>query len=161
MAKIFGYEGLYSIDEHGNVLNDKTGKQLKQFTDSKRGYMKIKLYKNSVPTTFFIHRLVAIVFVDGDTSLTVNHIDGNKLNNHVSNLEFISNADNLKHSFASGLRPKENMGNKKGKVFAFCDDTRTRLFKLIDDGASIRSVAIANNVGIKTLQYQYKNRRVA
>ena len=161
MAKILMYEGLYSIDEYGNVSNDRTGRVLKQFSDGKRGYMKVKLYKGSVATTFFVHRLVAIAFVDGDTSLTVNHIDGNKLNNHFSNLEFISNADNLRHSFANGLHSEKNMGNKKGKVFAFCEDTRARLFKLIDEGASIRSVAIANNVGIKTLQYQYKNRRVA
>ena len=52
---------------------------------------------------FNVHRLVAICFVEGDVSLTVNHIDGNKLNNVYTNLEFISAKDNIKHAWDNNL----------------------------------------------------------
>ena len=92
----------YSVSEWGEVFGLR-GK-LKPSSD-KRGYMKVWLY-NSEGKRFekYIHRLVAECFVDGDNSLTVNHIDGDKNNNHKSNLEWLSNADNLRHSFDTGLR---------------------------------------------------------
>ena len=99
--KIKGFER-YSVSECGEVFGIR-GK-LKPCFD-KRGYKRVWLY-DSEGKRFekYIHRLVAECFVDGDKSLTVNHKDGNKVNNHKSNLEWISNADNLRHSFAEGLR---------------------------------------------------------
>ena len=54
------------------------------------------------------HRLVAKAFLPMPTGLVrpqVNHIDGNKLNNHLSNLEWLSQADNIRHAFSTGLMP--------------------------------------------------------
>jgi len=58
----------------------------------------------------YVHRLVAKAFVEGDQTLTVNHIDGNKLNNNYTNLEWISNEDNLKHAWETGLQDSRNKG---------------------------------------------------
>jgi len=53
-----------------------------------------------------VHRLVAMAWVAGDHSLSVNHKDGNKLNNHASNLEWVSLADNTRHQHETGLSNK-------------------------------------------------------
>ena len=67
------------------------------------GYLKTSLWRNNVGRTHLVHRLVAIAFVDGDTELTVNHIDGNKQNNTPDNLEWITKADNTRHQHRTGL----------------------------------------------------------
>ncbi len=92
----------YSVSEWGEVFGPRG--RLKACKD-KRGYHRVWLYdSNGKRFEKYVHRLVAECFVDGDKGLTVNHIDGNKNNNHKSNLEWMSNADNLKHSFEAGLR---------------------------------------------------------
>ena len=70
----------------------------------KYGYEIVTLHVNSEAFTRKIHRLVAIAFIDNPEELpTVNHIDGDKLNNTVENLEWLTVADNHKHGFATGL----------------------------------------------------------
>lgn len=49
-----------------------------------------------------VHRLVMTTF-KGDSKLDINHVDGNKFNNHISNLEYITHSDNLKHAFKTGI----------------------------------------------------------
>lgn len=65
-----------------------------------KGYYRVGLrdLETHKKKMFGVHRLVAICFVEGDITLTVNHIDGNKLNNIYTNLEFISATDNIKHA---------------------------------------------------------------
>ena len=104
---IDGYEGVYQISNTGEVRRIKKIKgarvgRVKKKTISK-GYYITSLWNNNVGRCYFIHRLVAIAFVEGDHSLSVNHIDGNKLNNTPENLEFITLAENTKHQHASGL----------------------------------------------------------
>ena len=71
----------------------------------KTGY-RVDLWKEGKSKTFLIARLVAFTFQEqdiNDLSLTVNHIDGNRLNNNVSNLEIISLKENIQHGFRTGL----------------------------------------------------------
>lgn len=72
---------------------------------NKKGYKQVTLYdKNRKPKTMRIHRLVALHFITNSDNLSqVNHIDGNKLNNNISNLEWISNYDNIQHAIKTGL----------------------------------------------------------
>ena len=79
----------YLVSDNGNLQNIKTG-VLRIPTLNKYGYLKFNLYENNVCYTKSIHRLVAEAFVDNpdpDTKTKVNHIDGNKTNNHYTNLE--------------------------------------------------------------------------
>ena len=96
MQEIFGYKN-YSIDEFGKVVNSK-GVELKQML-TRRGYLYLTLYDGcGVGKQFRIHRLVAnnfIPVVEGKPH--VNHMDGNKLNNHVSNLEWCTMRENIAH----------------------------------------------------------------
>lgn len=70
-----------------------------------KGYA-VDLWKDGKPKTLLVARLVAFTFYEKDINdhkLTVNHIDGNRLNNNLNNLELISLADNIRHGFETGL----------------------------------------------------------
>ena len=100
--KIDGFEN-YSIDEFGVVKNLKTGRTLKPHLHS-RGYFDIGLpCKDGKCKKFLIHRLVAKTFLPFyNENLQINHIDNNRQNNHISNLECISGIENIQKSFNRG-----------------------------------------------------------
>lgn len=78
-------------------------KILKAQLDQK-GYRRVRVTINRVKSTFKVHRLVAQCFLENPEQLPqVNHKDGNKQNNNVTNLEWISNIDNAHHAIANGL----------------------------------------------------------
>lgn len=83
-------------------------------TISRYGYKRIKLYSSpGIYKTKFIHVLVAENFIPNiHAKLCVNHKDGNKLNNHYSNLEWCSHSENTKHSYDLGLQKKTRVLNK-------------------------------------------------
>ena len=94
----------YEVSSNGRVRNVKTNRIMKTFTNS-RGYEQVCLRKNKEQTTKKVHRLVADSFYDGDhEGYDVNHIDGNKSNNHISNLEFCTRKENINHAFQTGLK---------------------------------------------------------
>lgn len=100
---IKGYEGYYQVSSEGNVRNAITGQILKGDTNS-IGYRRVWLYK-PVKKRMFVHRLVALAFCEGqDEGKVVNHKDGNKTNNHASNLEWVTHSENDLHAFRLGLR---------------------------------------------------------
>ena len=95
-----GFEGLYQVSDCGQVKSCSRSdtfkeKILKPILDA-YGYHLVNLYKEGKQKTFKVHRLVALVFLEGNNSLTVNHIDECKTNNHVSNLEYLSSGDNTR-----------------------------------------------------------------
>lgn len=91
------FEGLYSINEYGQVLSLRKNRLLRPAID-KYGYLKVTLFKDGVPHYRTIHRLVAITYIDKPIGKDcVNHIDENKLNNHISNLEWVTIKENDNH----------------------------------------------------------------
>lgn len=99
--EIKNWEGYYSVNEFGEVRNDITNKLLVGDKNS-AGYYRVCLYnKNHKPSKqrFFRHRLVAMHFIDNPLDLPeVNHIDGDKANNTLKNLEWIDRKTNELHS---------------------------------------------------------------
>ena len=100
-----GYEGRYMVSNKGNVLslkyhNSNTEKQLVKNRNN-TGYLNVSLCKDGVIDFIGVHRLVALHFIPNDNpevKTQVNHIDTNRENNCVENLEWISPSDNLKQS---------------------------------------------------------------
>lgn len=108
---IKGYEGKYQVSNFGNVRslmyhNTKGIKRislLKPATDGK-GYLRCALSKNNILTTFKVHRLVAQAFIPNPNNYPqINHIDGNKKNNKVDNLEWCTNSINQIHAYSTNL----------------------------------------------------------
>ena len=86
----------YLISEQGEIKNIKTNKILKGTI--RNGYQMIKLTINQIKKDYLVHRLVAITFLENPLNLPqVNHKDKNKLNNSVSNLEWVSIQENMQH----------------------------------------------------------------
>lgn len=92
--KIEGYDN-YSVSDTGLVKNTRTGRIL-TFTKDKDGYLYAGLPKNGKVQKFRVHRLVAQAFIPNPNCLaTVDHINGDKRDNQVSNLQWLSDRENL------------------------------------------------------------------
>jgi len=88
----------YLVNECGEVVSIHTGKVKKQQTDPK-GYKRVQLLINKEQFSVLVHRMVGIAFLGEppDDKNTINHKDGNKANNHYSNLEWCSYKENEHH----------------------------------------------------------------
>lgn len=105
--KIGGTCGLLEVSDKGRVRSlMRDGRILKAQPD-KKGYMRISATVKRQKRTLKVHREVAKSFVPNPNDLPqVNHIDGNKKNNDASNLEWVSNEENVKHAVKTGLWEK-------------------------------------------------------
>lgn len=110
---VVGYEGLYEVSNYGNVYSMRTKKILKPAKDN-LGYLQVSLHKNGHGKNWRVHRLVAIAFIPNpENKETVNHIDEDKTNNHIYNLEWMSRGDNIRYSARNKV--KKNVGKGRSK----------------------------------------------
>jgi hypothetical protein len=108
---VVGYEGLYEVSDHGAIRslsrvserNSRWGRYERTITGktmalmtSPNGYQQIALYNDGKMKRFNVHRVVMAAFV-GPNALPINHIDGDKLNNVLSNLEYCTHKENTHH----------------------------------------------------------------
>lgn len=141
---VVGYEGIYEVSNLGQIRTcaDKVTytkrhgtrhwKQriLKQKGNYKLG-KRVTLWKDGKAKYFLVHRLEAIAFLGNppNEKSTVNHIDGNRFNNSITNLEWISREENIKHGFRNGLYPTRKItiltpqGETK-EFFSLCECSR-------------------------------------
>lgn len=163
MKDIPGYEGRYQIDESGNVyslsrdvvcskgiLRKRKLLKLRQHKNHK-GYQMVSLYdSNQLKKGYSVHRLVAITYIPNVEILAqINHKDGDKQNNHVSNLEWISNTDNIRHSFKF-LGRKAPTGSVNGMARSVID-LRTGIYY-----GTFKEAAQARDVNVSTLRNYIK-----
>jgi len=125
------YEGIYEVSNYGNVRScertytRKDGaivkKRLRQrsLVVDNLGYVKVELHYHK-RECFKVHRLVLLTFV-GNKNLPINHIDGNKKNNRLDNLEYCTYGHNLQHCHDNDLRPKTHYNkiicNETNEIF--------------------------------------------
>ena len=112
---IKGYEGIYQVSNLGRVKSlarvvvKAYGKEhnlkerIKKSNLNHLGYEILRLHKDAVGKTYAVHRLVAEAFLNKENGLEVNHIDGVKTNNKVSNLEYCTRSQNVQHAYDNGL----------------------------------------------------------
>ena len=103
-SKLYGFPD-YAISTSGRLLSYKRGdwRELHPYVSNK-GYKYVNLRRNGQTERYYVHRLVADTFIPNpENKRAVNHIDGDKLNNDVSNLEWVTYQENSKHAYAHGL----------------------------------------------------------
>ena len=130
---IEGYEGIYQVSSKGRikskqreVKNGENTIKIKkesircvQVNKRRNGYCEISLHKDGKEKRYKVHRLVAQAFIPNELNKSeVNHKDGNKENNCVENLEWVTSKENSKHAWDTGLA---NANHKKVKVI--CKET--------------------------------------
>ena len=123
---IKGYEGLYQVSNLGRVKSLKFGKEriLKTGVD-RYGYISVNLYKNNKRKLCKVHRLVAEAFIPNlENKPEVNHLDEDKTNNMVSNLEWCTRNENVNH------------GTRNKRI--------SKKLKVISKGTKIKAIDIAN-----------------
>ena len=150
---IEGYEGLYQISNLGRVKslmfrNNKYSFNKIYFMkpqNNAKGYKTIRLSKDGVVENHRIHRLVAKHYIPNlNNKPCVNHIDGNKQNNNVSNLEWATHSENLKHAHRTGLKKatflgcygKDNPSSKPIKMIDLKTGAVIKKFNSINEGAN-------------------------
>lgn len=122
----------YTIDERGVVK----GKAVKVQTLGKNGYKYVTLYNNNLSKKLYIHRLMAELFISNpEGKRTVNHKDGNKANNCLSNLEWSTDGENIKHAYDNGL----NRGSK------ITDECRKFMYEQFMSGQNMSQIAEGND----------------
>jgi hypothetical protein len=105
----------YYVDKTGRIYSEKTKKILKEFSN-RCGYSVVCLYNKKYKNGGYrgVHRLVAIAFIENPKQKKcVNHKDGNKRNNHVSNLEWCTHSENQIHAYKNELMSRGSKNNKK------------------------------------------------
>ena len=112
---VVGYEGVYQVSNFGNVRSLDKNRAYKNTTRHIKGkilkscnclgYKILTLSKDNIKTNYRVHRIVAEHFINNpDNKPYVNHIDGNKKNNHFSNLEWCTRSENSLHAYKIGLQ---------------------------------------------------------
>lgn len=105
MTKLIMTHPDYTISDCGVVTKTTTKYVLSQWTGA-NGYLYVDLRKDGKGTKVALHRLLALTFIENpENKYTVNHIDGNKLNNTLENLEWNTVAENTQHAYDTGLQP--------------------------------------------------------
>lgn len=144
---IEGYEGLYQVSNLGNVYSCKYKKIFKPCI--RRKYFSVILSKNKVIKNCYVHRLVAAAFIPNpDNKPQVNHKDLNKLNNELSNLEWVTVKDNIIHGINKGARKKSYLSSAK--------NNKLRILRL-NSGYKTTEIAKILNVS-KGLIYHWEHK---
>jgi hypothetical protein len=162
---INGYEDKYLISNLGNVksLYRWNGKAfykreylLNKYVNKHNGYVYICLTKNNKIKNVRLHRLVAKTFIHNPKNLPqVNHIDGNKLNNKVDNLEWCTCKENIIHAYNIGL--SENKNKIKVKQYDING-------KLLNEYKSLSEASNKTGINIQKIslcinnKYKYRNK---
>lgn len=133
----------YEVSNDGTVRNIKTNTVLDGSHDS-RGYRVVSIWHENKMYTKKIHRLVAIAFIPNpENKPTVNHKDGNKNNNCVSNLEWATHQENIDHAIETGLR---NINGVNSVSNIYSEETVHRVCKMLENGNTPKYISEALGV---------------
>lgn len=116
ISKFIKHNGeVLEIFSSGDVYNVSKRRMLKQYRQSD-GYRSV--YVNG--KNCYVHRLIAFAFLGYSDKETVNHIDGDKTNNNIDNIEYATKSKNMLHAWQTGLQPRRRKWGKVYKNMSIC-----------------------------------------
>lgn len=158
----------YIIYDNGNIYSTKTNSFIKGEITS-HGYKRVTLFLNKKRKRFMLHRLIMLTFnpIENADKMQVNHIDGNKLNNNIENLEWCTPSENIRHAIKTGLKkPVSTKGYHQGKKtpIAMIDDNNkvVTTFNSMSEAArniekaTFQGISLAVKKGTKHAGYRWK-----
>jgi hypothetical protein len=163
---VIDYEELYEVSNYGRIrrIRDSKGRLLVEPSIRKnnisRGYPMIILSKNNIPKTFKIHVRVCRAFMgERPKGHDCNHIDGNKLNNKLSNLEYVSHQKNVIHAIKLGLKKFKYGADNHASKLNWSD--YKNIIDMRINGMQFMEIAKIKNVHHETISkiyYRYKDK---
>lgn len=168
-----GFERYYEVSNLGNVKSVPRlvsvrggGKRLvpsKILSPSfSSRYVNVMMWVEGKQIAAQVHRLVALAFIENyEGKPQVNHIDGNKHNNIVTNLEWCNNSENALHAFRRGLRVPNNFG-KSGLISGMtCEEVYCKVIELSSEGLTQKQVGDTLGIHRATVnRYLMKHRKL-
>jgi len=151
MVKVIDGFPNYEISSEGWIRNIKTNKKF-YGSIATIGYRETTLAKKGKKYKRYLHRLIAEHFIpnsEPEIKTQVNHIDGNKLNNNLDNLEWVTPSENIKHAWDTNLRPYNRKLSKEEYKKLLLND----FFKM---GKSITEIAKEKGIGLTQLSLHFK-----
>lgn len=150
MAEIWkdieGFNGFYQVSNMGRVRNYR-GK-LRALSYTHDGYAKVRLLHEDKDLTCRVHRLVAQAFIPNtENKETVNHIDGDKHNNRVTNLEWIDRREQMNHAYRLGLK-RSRFGDKNCNAKLTADQVREIRATYVRQSKEFGTVALGRKYGV-------------
>lgn len=141
-----GYEGRYLVGNRGRVYSLLSDKILTPKDDGD-GYPQVALYKDGVRKDRRIHQLVAAAFLGPSNGLVVNHKNGIKTDNRVSNLEYTTQSQNSSHAWKTGLIPAHvNQGT--ANPHAKLDEMKVKEIRYLLENTNMYQHEIAKHYGV-------------
>ena len=142
MKQIPGFPN-YTICKDGIVM----GKAEKKQTLGKNGYRYVTLYSNNQSKKLYIHRLLAELYIPNpECKRTVNHIDGNKQNNCLTNLEWATDGENIKHAYDNGLNKGRSNINDELRQLLYTRFMNGESMELISKDYDFNNVTVSNHI---------------
>ena len=141
----------YSINENGEIRNDITGKLKRPYINKANGYLTVDLWKDNKPFKVTVHRLLAEAFIPNpEGKLTVDHKDGDRLNNNLENLRWATYSEQNSRFNSIGVRSQcirvthyaEKRKKRGGGHEAWLDADDVMYFDRITDVANYFEVSI-------------------
>lgn len=133
----------YTITKDGVV----TGKQVKKQTLGKNGYRYVTLYSNNTSKKLYIHRLIAELYIPNtEYKRTVNHINGNKQDNCLTNLEWNTDSENIKHAYDNGLNPSNSKVTDDIRKVMYLRFMNGESMQAISNDYSFNNVTVSNHI---------------
>lgn len=126
----------YTCTRDGTIFG-KRGKPITQRVD-RYGYLEVRFSENGKCSEYLSHRIICVTFnpIDNPEKYQVNHIDGNKLNNSIDNLEWCTVSENIRHAYRTGLHK-----NVCKEYHALEHEQVKNIYKLHSEGLSFRKIA--------------------
>lgn len=153
MKKVEGYD--YAVSQSGKLYN--LSESEIQGSKDRKGYIHVSLSKDGVRKTFLLHRLVASAYIENPNNYPqVNHIDGNKSNNSVDNLEWATASSNVIHAYNTGL--SDYSGERNGRA-KYSDIFISTIRKDFEEGLTRKQLSALYSISYSHIVSILSNKR--